>query len=181
MIRSTIAAFFAFLFFLTIHFLFFYYFNPSHKVNVILICALAGLIFFLILILFFPQEGWFRNKFNISEANMKWGFLILGALFYGFLFLGYLEFYFTADRSITFRMLMVTAKQREHSITQEQMFTIYDTEGIIKRRFSDLVYGGFYTLKGNIYYLTPKGEFVLRIYRIAIKMLHLDNGEKDDS
>ena len=92
--------------------------------------------------------------------------------------MGYIEFYFTADRSITFRMLMITEKQPDHRITREKMSLLYDVPGIINRRFDDLVYGGYYELKGGYYYITGKGRIVLKIYQVAIEELHLGTGER---
>jgi len=111
----------------------------------------------------------------------RWIYPAFGALFYAFLFLGYLEFYFTADRSITFRMLMIADKQPGHSITQEQMASLYDVSGILKRRFDDLTYGGYFEQAGDAYRITDKGQIVLIIYRTAIEGLRLDTGEKEKS
>jgi hypothetical protein len=127
----------------------------------------------------FPEEDWFRRKLKISHGAMiRWVYNAFGVLFYGFLLLGYLEFYFTADRSITFRMLMITEKQPNHSITKEQMAALYDVPGIINRRFADLTHGGYYDLDGDVYVLTYKGEIILQIYKTAIEVLRLGTGEK---
>ncbi len=146
--------------------------------NSLLWIAVLGLAAFLVFSRTLPPEEWFQNKLHLGNDRMKrWVFPALGALFYVFLFIGYLEFYFTADRSITFRMLMITDKEPAHSITRERMFMLYDVPGIINRRFDDLAYGGYFERQGNAYRLTIKGKIILEIYRFTIDYLHLGNSE----
>jgi len=178
-LKVSICASLAFLIFLAIHFAYFHYCMPENKVNNLLLTAGLGLGIFLFFVYIFPSEEWFKGKLHISETDMtRWVYPALGAIFYGFLLLGYLEFYFTADRSITFRMLMIADKQPNHQVTQEQMSSLYDVPGILSRRFDDLTYGGYFELQGNYYGITKKGKFILNIYKIAIEGLHLGTGEK---
>ncbi len=179
MLRVTISAFAAFLFFLVTHFLYFHYFWPQERINALLWIAVLGFIVFLVFTRTLPAEDWFQSKLRLNNERMKrWIFPTLGALFYAFLFMGYLEFYFTADRSITFRMLMITDKEPGHSITRDRMFMLYDVPGIINRRFDDLAYGGYLEQQGSDYRLTTKGKVILEIYRFTIDYLHLGNSEK---
>ncbi|OGV30858.1 MAG: hypothetical protein A3E88_03650 [Legionellales bacterium RIFCSPHIGHO2_12_FULL_35_11] len=180
MLRATLAAIIAFLFFLIAHFLDFHYLMPIDKTNSILWTATFGLILLALILRYLPEEKWFQEKLKIDDLKMKkFVYPLLSALFYGFLFLGYMEFYFTADRSITFRMLMIINKEPKHSISRDEMFKKYDVPGIIDKRFNDLTYGSYLTQKGEIYQLTPKGVIILNIYACAIKFLHLDSGEKN--
>lgn len=179
MLKIFLASLLAFLIFLFIHFISFHFFNPYEKVKCLLLIACIGIFVFALLIRVLPSELWFMNKLHVSQYTMNhWIYPAFGILFYGFLFLGYLEFYFTADRSITFRMLMLADKQPNHSITQEQMLTLYDSKGVITRRFDDLTYGSYFELKGNSYHITFKGKIILNVYKIAIEALHLGTGEK---
>ncbi|MCF7966203.1 MAG: hypothetical protein K9L79_11780 [Methylobacter tundripaludum] len=179
MLRVSTAALLAFLIFLVMHFAYFHYCMPIEKVKSLLLTAGLGLIFFSFFIYIFPSEEWFKGKLHISDGVMsRWVYPAFGVLFYGFLLLGYLEFYFTADRSITFRMLMITDKQINHSVTKEQMVALYDVPGILDKRFEDLTYGGYFELNGDVYRLTDKGKIILRIYKVAIEELHLGTGEQ---
>ena len=174
MIRTTVAAFGSFVIFVIGHFLHFHYFAPYDKIHSVLIAAGVGLVLFLVFWWFLPLEEKFQQWTRLNDKRVKlYLYPLLGVLFYGFLFLGYLEFYFTADRSITFRMLMITAEQPNRSITVPQLMSIYDTPGIIRRRFDDLKYGGYYAEQDGVYTLTPKGESALSIYKLAIEYLHL--------
>jgi len=178
MLRVSTAALLAFLIFLAMHFAYFHYGMPHEKVKTLLLIAGLGLIIFLFFIYILPSEEWFKNKLHIShDAMNRWIYPTFGVLFYGFLLLGYLEFYFTADRSITFRMLMIADKQPNHSVTKEQMSALYDVPGILDKRFEDLTYGGYFELNENVYHITNKGKFILKIYQIAIEELHLGTGE----
>lgn len=179
MLRVLAAALLSFLIFLAMHFSYFHYGMPHEKVKSLLSTAGLGLIVFLFLIRIFPAEEWFKNKLHISQGIMnRWIYPAFGILFYGFLLLGYLEFYFTADRSITFRMLMIADKQPSHSVTKEKMSALYDVPGILDKRFEDLTYGGYFELDGDVYRLTDKGRIILNVYRVAIEGLHLGTGEQ---
>jgi hypothetical protein len=182
MLRTTTAAILAFIIFLIIHLLDFHFLIPQEKIHNLLWAATFGLIMLALILCYLPKEEWFQEKLHIDDKKMKHLiYPILGALFYGFLFLGYLEFYFTAERSITFRMLMLVDKQPDHTITRDKMFAEYDIPGIIDKRFSDLTYGGYLTQKDDSYHLTNKGDITLSIYRFAIQYLHLGSGERKPS
>ncbi len=182
MLRSTIAAVLAFLLFLSIHFLDFHFLIPEARTNNLLWAATFGLISLALILSYLPSEEWFKTKLHINDDLMRrLIYPILSALFYGFLFLGYLEFYFTAERSITFRMLMIMDKQPQHTITREEIFNKYDVPGIIDKRLEDLKYGGYIADKDNKYNLTTKGKITLSIYKFAIDFLHLGTSEKDNT
>ncbi|MDP3706022.1 MAG: hypothetical protein Q8R24_08955 [Legionellaceae bacterium] len=179
MLRATFAAILAFLLFLMLHVLDFYFLIPQERTHSLLITALIGLVCFLLMCCYFPNEEWFQRKLRLNDNVMhRFIFPLLGAFFYGFLFLGYTEFYFTAERSITFRMLMLISKQPDQTITQETMFAQYDVSGIITKRLDDLAYGGFLIHQSDSYKLTSKGKMTLSIYQIALDCLRFDNGEK---
>lgn len=182
MIKVFFAAACAFLVFLLIHFGIFYYFPPYEKVKSIFLCAAIGFFLLLFFLSYLPEDLWFQEKLHISKKYYK--YLIypaFGGLFYGFLILGYLEFYFTADRSITFRMLLIADKQLNQGITKEKMNELYDVPGILERRFEDLTYGGYFELQnGGVYQLTSKGKLILAVYKAAIEGLNLDTGELKD-
>ena len=178
MIKVSTAALISFVIFLAMHFAYFHYVMPYEKVKSLLLTAGIGLVIFFPLLYILPSEEWFKNKLFISSDVMKrWIYPAFGVLFYGFLLLGYLEFYFTADRSITFRMLMIADKQNGHSITKEKMTELYDVDGILDKRFEDLTYGGYFKLDGDVYVVTEKGRVILKIYKIAIDGLHLGTSE----
>jgi len=178
MLRASAAALLSFVIFLAMHFTYFHYGIPYEKVRSLFITAGIGLVVFFVLLYIFPAEEWFRSRLHISQSLMvNLVYPAFGVVFYGFLLLGYLEFYFTADRSITFRMLMIADKQPGHSITKEKMAELYDVPGILDRRFEDLTYGGYFEVNGDDYHITRKGDLILKIYKVTIEGLHLGTGE----
>lgn len=181
MLRSTIAAVLAFILFLVTHFLDFHFYIPYARTNHLLWAATFGLVSLALILRYLPSEQWFQEKLHINDSLMqRLIYPLLGAILYGFLFLGYLEFYFTAERSITCRMLMIMGKQPEHTITRDEMFKKYDVPGIIDKRLSDLEYGGYIKQHDNQYTLTSKGKLTLGIYRFSIDFLRLGSGEKNN-
>lgn len=179
MLRASLSAFLAFVLFFIIHLLDFHLLIPFDRTHHLLGTAGLGMMCFFVLIYVLPNETWFQTKLHLQDKHMqRFIYPSLGVLFYGFLFLGYLEFYFTAERSITFRMLMIIDQQPNHSITADGLYSKYDVPNIINKRFGDLVYGGYLSQKEGIYQLTNKGKTACAIYRFTIDYLHLDHGEK---
>ena len=101
----------------------------------------------------------------------------VGLLLYGAFFLGYLEFYFTADRSITVRMLREIRKSPEGALTIGQFKVLFDTEEqIFRRRFREMTQSGYLRPDGDRYRLTSKGAFVGALYDRVIRFLNLEGG-----
>ena len=97
----------------------------------------------------------------------------MGLLFYAFLFLGYLEFYFTADRSMTCRMLVLLDEFPAKRMTENDFLEHYDTDRIIRRRLDDMTWGDYLVKKGDHYMHTKKGQLTQQIYGAVIKFLNL--------
>ena len=174
MVRSTCAALIAFVLFVILHFLHFHFFIPADKAASVLGMALFGGVLYLIALKLLPAEEKLRRTLRLDGPKALVIFpALVGGLVYALLFMGHLEFYFTADRSITFRMLRIIDEQPDHSLASAQMLEIYDTKAIILRRFEDLEYGGYLQRQGEKYSLTPKAERTLWLYRFTIDFLRL--------
>lgn len=173
MVRMTVAVIFAFVLFVILHFLQFHYFPPQEKAAAVLGMALFGAAIYGVTYFLLPAEDRIRSILRIPKGILKIFPVLLGVVLYALLFIGYLEFYFTADRSITFRMLRIIDEQPQQSVTAEQMLVLYDTKAIIHRRFEDLVYGGYLQKDGDHFILTSKGQRTLKLYRFTIDYLHL--------
>jgi hypothetical protein len=102
-------------------------------------------------------------------------FAINGLVIYVFLFMGYLEFYFTVDRSITTRIMILVERSPDWKLTYEQAKEMYDLETIFKRRFDDMVYGGYMTENNGYYENTKKGSLVARIYEFSRRLLRFED------
>lgn len=174
MFKVVISTTCAFLFFLCIHFAHFHFFEPYDRVNSVIGAAFVGYGLFLILHFFLPSEDSLLRTLKLSLEGVRKALpLLLGTILFFLLFVGYLEFYFTADRSITFRMLRITDERPMQTITAAEMLSEYDTQGIIVRRLDDLVYGGYLREENGQYSVTPKGQRVLALYRFTIDFLHM--------
>ena len=174
MIRLLLATFLSFTIFVAGHWLHFHFGNPYDRVNSVMGAAGFGLLLMVIIYRFLPSESHLLAKLRITNSPVvKFLPLVVASLLYALLFVGYLEFYFTADRSITFRMLRMTDENPNSSVTAEEMLKLYDTRSIVIRRFDDLVYGGYMFKEGDQYRLTPKGQRVLSVYRRTIDFLHM--------
>ena len=84
------------------------------------------------------------------------------------LFIGYLEFYFTADRSITFRMLILIDESPEKQLSVEETLQKYEVENIIVSRFDDLEYGKYIKKNQNDTYSLTRKE---KLFHGCIKQL----------
>lgn len=173
MVRLSLAALVAFMLFVVLHFLQFHYFPPTEKAAAVLGMAIFGAGLFLATYFLLPPEERLQSRFKLSAGTIKVFPVVLGLLLYSLLFIGYLEFYFTADRSITFRMLRIVDEQPQQAVTADEMLKLYDTNSIILRRLEDMVYGGYLQNDGGRYSLTAKGQRTLSLYRFTIDYLRL--------
>jgi hypothetical protein len=173
MLRSLVAVLTAFVVFVVVHFLHFHFFPPVERINALLLTTVLGAILYLVLLKLLPSDEVLAKKLRLGKSAMKALPVAIGLLLYALLFIGYLEFYFTADRSITFRMLRITNERPNQAITTEEMLAAYDVPSILVRRLGDLEYGGYYTKEGEYYKLTPKGKLAVGIYGFTIDFLHL--------
>jgi hypothetical protein len=174
MLRVLIATFAAFTMFVIGHALHFHFFIPQARVNALLLAALLGLGLFFVIYWILPAEEALEKKLGRwRKPAVKALPGIVGSLLYVLLFIGYLEFYFTADRSITFRMLRIIDERPTKTITTAEMLEAYDTKAIILRRLDDMEYGGYMAKSGDTYSLTPKGNRALLVYRFTIDFMHM--------
>ena len=173
MVRISVAVSIAFVLFVVFHFLQFHYFPPQEKAAAVLGMAVVGAAIYFAAYFLLPKEDQLCRKLKIPSGFLKIFPIALGLTLYVLLFIGYLEFYFTADRSITFRMLRMIDEQPQRSVTATEMLELYDTKAIILRRFDDMVYGGYLRKEGDRYLLTAKGQRTLGLYRFTIDYLHL--------
>lgn len=107
----------------------------------------------------------------------RWFACGVGLLVFAFVFLGYLEYYFTADRSITIRILREVMASQDGSLSVEEFKAIFETEEkIFLRRFREMTQSGYLCRDGDRYRNTAKGERVARMYDRVIRLLHLEGG-----
>lgn len=174
MVKATAVAFIAFTLFTLAHFAHFHFCKVHGKAKAVLMTSVIFFGSYVALYALTPEDQWWVDLFGLTpDAITRYVYPALGALCYWFLFLGYLEFYFTADRSITFRMLIIIDESPRKAMTDPEMQAAYDTPGIISRRLEDMTYGGYLQQSGKEFALTPKGVRTLKFYRFVIEFLRL--------
>jgi hypothetical protein len=99
----------------------------------------------------------------------------LGVFTYAMLYIGYLEFYFTADRSMTVRILQEIDRAGS-SLSPEQIEKVYDVQQYYLRRYDEMAASGYLVRDGAAYRVTAKGRRVARLYGFVIRFLHLEGG-----
>lgn len=179
MIKPLVLAFCCFVLFLLIHSTYFHLGRPSQRARSLFITYLAGAGLYALAWLLTPEEGTWASILRITEQAISLpsyytvlGFIV-GWLIYTLCFIGYLEFYFTADRSISFMILIHLEKEAHTGATLERLARSLNLDGYFRRRFDDLVYGGYLRLIGSTYHNTSKGRMFARLYGSIIKYLRL--------
>ena len=122
-----------------------------------------------------PFPNWF-HLLNPASIFAKWFVWANGAALYILVFLGYAQFYFLIDRSVSAR-IMVEIEQSPHKrLRIEEIHEYYDPKGMQTRRLRDMLYGGYVVKEGDYYKNTKKGELHARIFCFGKKYLHLYPG-----
>ncbi len=173
MFQVIIAAVLSFMLFLVVHFLHFHFYKPVGKTKSLLLVALLGFPFFVLMLVALPSEDHILHALHLGDSASGILLRVAGAAFYAVLVLAYFNFYLTADRSISLRMLRMTDARPDHAITMEQMLAAYDTRAIITGRMDDLTYGGSLEHDGDRYRVTARGKRALMLFRFPISFLHL--------
>lgn len=175
MLRACILATACFLLFLILHVLIFHYARPAEKARTLV------RLFIGVWMLYPAAAGLGGGPYTWPAINpgvpawwvSDWGDFSAGCMLYGFLFLGYLEFYFTADRSITCRMLMLIENAPDRAMNPDEMRKAYDLDSVVTRRLNDMTYGGYLAADNGRYRLTSKGRRMQKLYRFVIDLLRL--------
>ena len=177
MARSILIAILGFLLFLIIHVFIFVYINPMEKVNSLLLTF----VFTLILTCIVYWSGFLLNFDKLIEKyfqNSKMDWFCFNNYLIGSFVYWLLEFYFTVDRSITFRMLIIVDHFKDYTLSSDQLLSLYNTNEIIKSRISDLEFGGYLKVDENLKLaVTEKGKIILSIYKFALDLLNFSAEE----
>ena len=179
MIKPTLLAGGAFLFFLLIHFSVFHFWRIEKKTQSIVLTFLSVIPVYLVGYFITASDPLYAVLIDSTHYTGPQFYLLqiisflAGLMLLGFLFLGYLEFFYTADRSMTFRMLTLLHEHHESGLTSEQFLDLYDTNRIIQRRLDDMTYGGYLIETDFGYQLTSKGRRIQALYAWVINFLNL--------
>ena len=179
MIKPILLASGAFLIFLFIHFSLFHFWLIEKKTRSIVLTFLSVIPVYLVGYFITASDPLYAVLIDSTHHTGPQFYLLqiisflAGLMLLGFLFLGYLEFFYTADRSMTFRMLTLLHEHHESGLTSEQFLDLYDTNRIIQRRLDDMTYGGYLIETDFGYQLTSKGRQIQALYGWVINFLNL--------
>lgn len=105
-----------------------------------------------------------------------WGNFLTGLGLYAFLFLGYCQFYFIVDRSISVRIMIEIEDTASKKMNFEEIRGAYSFEGIFRRRLGHMVEGGYLKDEGGFYSNTKKGRAEALLFRFLKDFLRLGKG-----
>ncbi|MBI5827780.1 MAG: hypothetical protein HZB22_08670 [Deltaproteobacteria bacterium] len=103
-------------------------------------------------------------------------YFLSGFMLYLFLFLGYCQFYFIVDRSISVRVMIEIENSPERSLSAEEIQRVYPFKGILDRRLEHMVYGNYIKERDGRYLNTGKGRAQARVFGFLKDFLRLGKG-----
>ncbi len=182
MIKALLLGFCCFLLFLFFHILIFHYFKVRKRF------AMLKNLFFLLIplytLLFFVFKG---EVLTIMQLKPEFSapfytFLSEGLNFcvglglYIFLWLGYCQFYFIIDRSISVRFMIEIDNSPNKALGFEEIAKRYTPEYIFSRRLEQMVDNGYLEIKDGKYVNTKKGTIEAKVFRFLKELLQLGPG-----
>lgn len=99
-----------------------------------------------------------------------------GLMLYVFLFLGYCQFYFIVDRSISVRVMIEIERSSGKKLSFEEIKGVYSFDGILKRRLEHMVENKYIAEDSGRYSNTGKGRFEARLFSFVKDFLRLGQG-----
>ena len=183
MVKSMVLMFLSMVIFFVVHFTYFHFFKLKNRFQVMVVIYFT-IAFFYIGLYFSNLGDSIRALVPIPDIYkypipMGWDifFCINGFFYYLFIILAYWEIYFTADRSITIRIMIEVFKSPRKEISVEEFKSIYNfNEAIFDRRFREMVAHGYLTESRGRYRLTFLGAFAVWYNYALIKFLNLEGG-----
>ncbi|MBI1911572.1 MAG: hypothetical protein HYS21_06185 [Deltaproteobacteria bacterium] len=103
-------------------------------------------------------------------------YFLSGLMLYAFLFLGYCQFYFIVDRSISVRLMIELERAPLKRLSYEEMQKVYPFSGMLSRRLEHMVEGSYLKVEAGYYSNTGKGRLEARVFRFLKDFLRLGIG-----
>lgn len=175
MIEAILLSGAAFLLFFVVHAVWLHWRKPLNRWRVVtqffwLFLGIYTLAFWLL-----PIPNWLGilNTESVSAILFAWA---NGAALYILVFLGYAQFYFLIDRSVSARIMIEIEQSPQKRLRIEEIHEHYDPKKMQTRRLYDMLNGGYMIKEGEYYKNTKKGELHARIFRFCKTYLHLYPG-----
>jgi hypothetical protein len=185
MLKAFFIGFACFLLFLFLHVVIFRIWSPGERFRAITRVFYACFALYFVAYYLIPHgflevlplepgsEGLTSAQFyRISNAIN----FVAGLMLYVFLWLGYCQFYFIVDRSISVRVMIELENSPAKKLTYDEIKACYTFDYILTRRLGHMVDGGYLRKEGDYYVNTGKGRAEGRAFRFLKDYLRLGEG-----
>lgn len=187
MIKASILGFLCFMLFLCVHAAVFHTFDLKERFRAIKTIFFALIPVYAALYLIMPagyivvETGGPAAFFSTAPlgtivAATRGIYFLSGFMLYLFLFLGYCQFYFIVDRSISVRVMIEIENSPGGSLSAEEIQRVYPFKGILDRRLDHMLYGNYVRERDGRYSNTRKGVAQARVFGFLKDFLRLGKG-----
>jgi hypothetical protein len=167
--KAVVAGLGCFLLFLVLHVLVFRFIKLKERFRTLTVIFYALLPVYVAVYFLLPGPRWFATLHEFLD-------FLAGLFLYIFLFLGYCQFYFIVDRSISVRVMMEINNTGGEGRAFEELKRLYSFDYILSRRLDHMVYGGYLDKEGERYVNTKKGRIVASVFAFLKDFLRLGPG-----
>lgn len=186
MIKSIILGLICFAAFLALHALVFRILRPKERFSTLLLIFLALIPAYILLYALTPAGYLILAPLGpmgapvipletVYKITRVINFMS-GLVLYLFLFLGYCQFYFIIDRSISVRVMIEIQGTSKRMMSFDEIERAYPYKEILSRRLDHMVEGGYIINKDGYYALTGKGRLETRLFQFLKGFLKLGKG-----
>lgn len=110
--------------------------------------------------------------YTLSSASNFLG----GLMLYVFLFLGYCQFYFIVDRSISVRVMIELENAPQKRLSYDEIKKVYDFDEILFRRLQHMLDSKYIEKNSGYYMNTKKGRLEAEVLKFLKEFLNLGKG-----
>ena len=149
--------------FLVLHVVIFHYLRPKRHFRSIVLTFLGCIPVYTVLFMVFADS--FAAHYFLN-----------GLVLFLFLFLGYCQFYFIVDRSVSVRIMIEIENSKEKRLTENQIQDVYSLEGMMARRLQHMDDGGYIRIESGAYLNTRKGQLEAQLFDWLKSLLRIGPG-----
>jgi Zn-dependent protease with chaperone function len=169
MVKATFTGLVCFLLFLLVHVIIFRYRRPEERFKTLSVIFFSLSPFYVIAYFLLPP---WQGIYSLEGALV----FLSGLFLYIFLFLGYCQFYFIVDRSISVRVMIEIEKSATKSHDFDEIKKVYSFDRVLSRRLEHMVHSGYLSREADHYMNTRKGRFVAYLFRFLKDFLRIGPG-----
>ncbi len=185
MLKAVILGFLCFIIFLVLHILIFRTFELKERFRALAAIFFAVIPLYVVVYALLPTDylvvvplqpvNPVLSLSTIQFLSATLNFLS-GLMLYIFLFLGYCQFYFIVDRSISVRVMIEIDNADGERLSYDDIMRVYSFHGILRRRLDHMLEDRFLVKEGEFYRNTSKGRAEAKVFRFLKDFLKLGPG-----